>query len=186
MQLPRQGLMVVLTLLAVSSLLTAATITYTFDGTLGPILAGTDPLGANGQTGTVTANVNTTLTPTSHTSTTATYTLPAGTVTVVIGGSPYPTTGTSTLKYTFPASGPTTVLITSKVNVNGLNGTATMTASLAHGSITNAVTRHPTKFRPSPQTLKAATQSGGPGSQVKYTVPIFGTTVVGLAGTASN
>lgn len=166
--------------------LMAANITYTITGTLGPILSGSDPLGANGETGTLTAVVSTSLTPTSHTSTSATYTLPAGAITVNIGGTIYGTTGTSTLKYTFPAAGPDTMVITTTVSVDGLSGTVVGTASLAKGSFTSAVTKHPQKFKPSPQTLKAATKAGGAGSQVKYTVPILGTTVLGLAGTASN
>jgi hypothetical protein len=165
--------------------LMAASITYTINGTLGPVLSGSDPLGANGKSGVLTATASTTLVPTSKTSTTATYTLPAGAITVVIGGTSYGTTGTSTLKYTFPAAGPDNMVITTKISIGGLSGTVVGTASLAKGSFTGAVTKHPRKFTPSPQTLTAATKAGGPGSQIKYT-SILGSTVLGLNGTASN
>lgn len=165
----------------------AANITYTISGTLGPVLSGSDPLGADGESGVLTIVASTSLTPTSHTSTSATYTLPAGAITVVIGGVPYGTTGTSTLKYSFPAAGPDTMVVTSTVSVDALKGTVVGTASLAKGSFTTAVTKHPQKFKPSPQTLTAATKAGGPGSQIEYTVKILGgSTVLGLTGTASN
>jgi hypothetical protein len=165
--------------------LMAAHITYTINGTLGPVLSGSDPLGSNGKSGVLTATANTTLVPTSTTATSATYTLPAGAVTVVIGGTSYPTSGTSTLKYAFPAAGPDTLVMTAKISVSGLKGTVVGTASLAKGSFTSAVTTHPNKFKPSPQTLKAATTAGGHGSQIKYS-SVLGTTVLGLSGTASN
>jgi hypothetical protein len=173
-------------MLGLCPLLSAANIVYTISGTLGPVLSGSDLLGGNGQTGTLTATVSTSLTPTSKTRTSATYTLPVGAITVVIGGTTYSTTGTATLKYTFPAAGPDTLVITTKVSISGIMGTVTGTASLAKGSFTGAVTKHPTKFKPSPQTLTAAATAGGPGSQVKYSAPLIGTTVLGLSGTASN
>ena len=173
-------------MLGLCPLLSAAKIVYTINGTLGPVLSGSDPLGGNGQSGTLTATVNTSLTPKSKTATSATYTLPAGAITVVIGGTTYSTTGTATLKYAFPAAGPDTLVITTEVFIEGITGTVTGTASLTKGSFTSAVKRHPTKFTPSPQALTAATTAGGPGSQVKYSVPFVGTTVLGLSGTASN
>ena len=75
------------------------------------------------------------------------------------------------------------MVITTAISVGGLSGTVVGTASLAKGSFT--VTRHPQRFKPSPQTLTAATKAGGPGSQVKYS-SILGTAVLGLSGTASN
>jgi hypothetical protein len=173
-------------MLALCPLLAASSITYTISGTLGPVLAGSDPLGANGESGILTITVSTTLPPTSHTSTSATYTLPAGSLEVVIGGVPYGTVGTSTLKYTLPASGADTIVVTATVNVDGVNGTVVGTASLAKGSFPKSVLKHPTSFSPSPQTLTAATKAGGAGSQVKYSVPLLGSTTLGLTGTASN
>jgi hypothetical protein len=186
MEVRRRGFLTATLMLAVCPLLGAASITYTFNGTLGPILSGSDPLGANGESGVVTAVVSTTLSPTSHTSTSATYTLPAGSITVVINGTTYGTTGTSTLKYTFPAAGPDTMVFTATVDISGINGTVTATASLAKGSFPKSIAKHPAKFTPTPQTMTAATKAGGPGSQVSYKVVLLGTTVLGFAGTASN
>ena len=166
--------------------LMAANITYTISGTLGPILSGSDPLGANGESGVLTATASSTLTPTSKTATSATYTLPVGAITVNIGGTVYGTTGTSTLKYTFPAAGPDTMVFTATVSVDGFKGTVVGTASLAKGSFTTAVTKHPQKFKPTPQTLAPAKKATGPGSKVEYTVAILGSSTLGITGTASN
>ena len=166
--------------------LMAASITYTISGTLGPILAGSDPLGANGESGVLTIVTGAGLTPTSTTSTSATYTLPKNAITVNIGGTIYGTIGTSTLVYNFPASARDTIVVTTNVSVSGINGKVVGTASLAHGSFNAKVKNHPQKFTPTPQTLTAAKKAGGAGSQIKYTVPFLGSTVVGLNGTASN
>lgn len=186
MQVRRRLLLFAIVLLLGTCPLLAASITYTINGTLGPVLSGRDPLGANGESGVLTAVANTTLVPTSHTATSATYTLPAGAITVTIGSTTYATTGTSTMKYTFPAAGPDNMIFTTTVSINGINGTVVGTAALAKGSITRAVLKHPTRFKPFPQTLTPATKAGGTGSQVKYTVPLFGSTYLGLSGTASN
>lgn len=165
--------------------LMAASVTYTVSGTLGPVLSGSDPLGANGQTGVVTAVASTSLVPTSHTSNTATYTLPAGAVTLTIGGTSYPTTGTTSMKVTESATAANKMVFTTTVSVLGIKGTIVATVQLKPKSFTTAVLSHPTKFTPSPQTLKAATVAGGAGSQVKYTA-LGSSTVLGLNGTASN
>jgi hypothetical protein len=166
--------------------LMAASITYTVTGTLGPVLSGSDPLGANGESGTLIATVSTTLTPTSKTKTSATYTLPAGAITVNIGGTVYGTTGTSTLKYTLPSTGSDTMVFTTNVSLLGFTGTVVGTASLAKGSFTSAVLKHPQKFTPSPQTLTPAKKASGAGSKVEYTVAILGSTTLGISGSASN
>lgn len=186
MEVRRKVLLAATLMLAACPLLSAATLTYSINGTVGPILAGSDPLGANGESGTITMKVSNTLTPTSTTSTSATYTLPAGAITVNIGGTNYPTTGTSTLEYTIPASGHDTMVITTKVNVSGINGTVVGTISLAHGSFKSTILTHPTKFSPTTQNLTAATSTTGPGSKVKYTVPLLGSSTLGFSGTASN
>ncbi|MGA2594684.1 MAG: hypothetical protein ABSH32_32700 [Bryobacteraceae bacterium] len=187
MYLRRRSLLlsVAVPLLALCPLM-AANITYTISGTLGPVLSGSDPLGANGQSGILTAVVSTTAVPTSTTKTSATYTLPVGAITVNIGGTVYGTTGAATLKYTFPPAGPDNIVITAPISADGVKSTVVGTASLAKGSFTAAVTKHPRKFTPSPQTLTAATKAGGAGSQVSYTASILGKSVLGLSGTASN
>lgn len=166
--------------------LMAASITYTISGTLGPVLAGSDPLGANGESGVLTATAGTKLTPTSTTKTTATYTLPQGAVTVDVGGTTYSTTGPATLKFSFPAAGPDTMVFTATISVDGFTGTVVGTASLAKGSFTSSILKHPQQFSPSPQTLTPAKKASGPGSKVEYTVEILGSTTLGVSGTASN
>ncbi len=186
METRRRGLFFATVLMLGICPLMAQTITYTYSGTLGPVLSGSDPLGANGQSGVLTATIATSAVPTSTTSSSATYTLPPGAITVVIGGTTYGTTGTSTLKYIFSAKNPCKMIFTATVSVSGLNGTVVGTAQLAKRSFTSAVKTHPTKFAPTPQTLTAATVANGPGSQVKYSVPLFGSTILGLSGSATN
>ncbi|MGO4882806.1 MAG: hypothetical protein ACLP59_18600 [Bryobacteraceae bacterium] len=166
--------------------LMAAKVVYTITGTLGPVLSGSDPLGGNGESGTLTATVAQSLTPTSKTKTSATYTLPAGAITVVIGGTSYGTVGTSTLEYKFPATGADSIIITATINADGFNGTVVGTAALANGSFPKSALKHPQKFSPSPQALTAAKKASGAGSKVAYSVPILGSTTLGLAGSASN
>ena len=163
----------------------AANIVYTVSGTLGPVLSGSDPLGANGQSGTLTATISSAATPKSTTSTSATYSVPQGAVKVVIGGTTYTTSGPATIVYDFPSTSNSKIVITATVKVLGISGNVTGTAQLAKGSFTSAVKTHPTKFKPSPQTLTPATKAGGPGSQVSYKA-LGSTTVLGLSGSASN
>jgi hypothetical protein len=166
--------------------LMAASITYNITGTLGPIISGSDPLGANGKTGTITIVVSETLKPKKHTATSATYTLPAGAITVNIGGTNYVTSGTSSLQYAIPAAGPDTMVVTATVIVDDIfTGTVVGTASLAKGSFTSAILKHPQAFKPSPQTLTAATTASGRGSKVKYTA-LGSSTTLGLSGSASD
>src|SRR5690348_15430792 len=73
------------------------TLTIAISATLGPILKGPDPLGVNGQTGSLTVQASESLTPVSHTSNEATYTLPSGAITVVLFGMPFTTTTASNI-----------------------------------------------------------------------------------------
>jgi hypothetical protein len=165
--------------------LLAANVTYTVTGTLGPVLSGSDPVGANGQSATVTVTASQTLTPIKHTATSATYKLPIGALTLVLNGKTYTSTQVSYMTYTRPA-GPSKLIVTTTVSEFGIPVTLTATVQLARGSFAASALTHPAKFRPSPQTLTAATVAGGPGSQFKYSASLFGTTVLGLSGTASN
>lgn len=160
------------------------TVNMTFSGTLGPILSGSDPLGGNGQSGSIMVAASESLKPTSKTTSTVTYTLPAGAITVTINGTTYGSPNTSTMKISLGASANTVVLTTS-VTYLGIKGTVVGTASLAKGSFGSTVFSHPIPFKPSPQNLTSATTASGPGSKVKYTV-FGGTTVLGFSGTASN
>ena len=68
-----------------------------------------------------------------------------------------------------------------------IHSPAIFTASLAKGSFTSDVLKHPTRFTPSPQILTAATTASGPGSKVQYTdASTNATAVFGISGTASN
>jgi hypothetical protein len=176
-------------MLGICGLLTAATpattITMTFSGTLGPVLSGSDPLGANGQSGTITAMVSESLTPTSKTSTSVTYTLPVGALSIVINGTTYRTPNTTAMKISVPATGASVLSVTTSITYLGITGTVVGTVFLAHGSFPKSIFTHPAPFTPTTQTLKAATSATGPGSKVKYTV-FGGSTVLGLSGTATD
>jgi len=157
------------------------TLTITLKGKLGPILSGSDPLGLNGQSGKITVMASESLSPTKHTSTSATYTLPAGAITVTAGTNQFTTKSPSKMIINLTSTADTLTLI-----VAGPNGLmATDTTFLKAGSWTNGVLKHPTVFKPSPQKLTSAKSASGPGCKVKYT--IFGsTTVLGFHGTGSN
>jgi hypothetical protein len=157
------------------------TLTITLKGTLGPILSGSDPLMLNGQSGTVTVMASESLSPIAHTSTSATYKLPAGAITVVAGSNKFTTTSPSKMIVKLTSTADTLTLI-----VAGPSGLmVTETTFLKTGSWTTAVLKHPTVFKPSPQKLTSAKTAMGPGCKIKYT--IFGsTTVLGFHGTGSN
>jgi hypothetical protein len=157
------------------------TLTITLKGTLGPILSGSDPLGLNKQSGMITVMASESLKPTKHTATSATYSLPAGAITVKTTSQQFTTTSPSKMIIHLTSKADTLTLI-----VAGPQGlTATDTTFLKTGSWTTAVLMHPTVFKPSPQKLTSAKSASGPGCKVKYT--IFGTTsVLGFHGTGSS
>jgi hypothetical protein len=157
------------------------TLTITIKGTVEPILSGSDPLGLDGKSGVVTVMASESLSPTTHTATSATYTLPAGAITVTAGGQKFTTKSTSKMIVRLMSTADTlTLILTGPQSVM-----VTDTTFLKTGSWTTAVLKHPGVFSPSPQTLKSATTAGGPGCKVKYT--IFGsTTVLGFHGTGSS
>ena len=155
-----------------------ATLTIVVDGTAGPILQGSDPLGLNGKSATITIAANETLSPIRQTQTSATYRIPAGDVTVSANGTNYKTTSASKLTFKLGNSADTLTLAGS-VTAQGFTVKITDTTSLAANSWTDAVLAHPGPFTPSPQTLTE------PASKIKY-AGLFGTTVLGITGTASN
>src|SRR5690349_12538553 len=61
------------------------TLIITLKGKIGPLLSGPDPLGLNGQSGTVRIVASESLSPIAHTTTSATYKLPPGAITVTAG-----------------------------------------------------------------------------------------------------
>ncbi len=160
------------------------TLTITINATLGPVLSGSDPIGANGQSGTVTIMASESLSPTKTTKNSATYTLPAGAITADVGGEVF--TSTSPAKMTIKlAKKADTLTLVFASKIDGFSFTITDTTALATGSWTTAVLEHPGVFSPSPQTLTAAESANGPGSKFKYTFE--GTaTVLGVDGTASS
>jgi hypothetical protein len=163
------------------------TITYAIDGTLGPVLSGGDPLGANGQSETFTLSISSTLSPIHTTHTSATYRVAKGLAVFGVGGSTYKSNGPGTVKYIFPHTGADLMVVSAPARVSGITVSFVVTASLANGSFSPTKIRvHPTLFAPSPQTLHRAHSATGPGSKEKYTAPLVGTTILGLKGTASN
>jgi len=164
----------------------AADITMTISATLdSPALSGSDPLGAAGGTGTITITIRKTLKPTAHTARSATYRLAAGTVTATVDGDTVTNPSPFTMKISFPAAGPDTLVLSGKVSEDGVTVPISATASLAKGSFTKAVLKHPQAFTPSTQNLTAPTTYPGPGSTLSYT--LFGSkTVLGVTGTATD
>jgi hypothetical protein len=160
------------------------TLTITINGTLGPILAGTDPIGADGQSGTVTIMASESLSPTKHTETSATYTLPAGAITAIVGGTTFTSTSPAKMTIKLAKKADTLTLIFAS-SIDGFKFTITDTTALAPGSWTTAVLENPGVFTPSPQNLTAAKSATGPGSKFKYTFE-GSATVLGVDGTAAS
>ena len=157
------------------------TLTITIKGTIEPILSGSDPLGLDGKSGVVTLLASESLSPTSHTSTSATYKLPAGAITVTAGGKKFTTKSPSKMIIKLTSTADTLTLILTGPE----SAVVTDTTYLKTNSWTTAVLKHPGVFSPSPQKLTSATTASGPGCKVKYT--IFGsTTVLGFHGTGSS
>jgi hypothetical protein len=157
------------------------TLTITLKGKIGPLLSGSDPLGLNGLSGTVKIKASESLSPTKHTSTSVTYKLPAGAISVKAGSNNFSTTSPSKMIINLTSTADTMTLMAA--GPDGLM--VTDTTFLKVGSWTTAVLKHPGVFTPSPQNVTAAKTSGGPGCKIKYT--IFGSTsVLGFKGTASN
>jgi len=156
----------------------AKTLTITLDGTLGPVLKGSDPANLNGDSASLTIIVKRSLNPYKTTSTSASYHIPAGDVTLTVNGSNYTSTSRSSM---IVKLGNKTDVLTFKANVTivGHQVKVSDTSALESGSWTNGVLQHPEAFSPSPQDL---TQ---PSSTFTYTA-FGGTTVLGVTGTASN
>ncbi|MGA3092575.1 MAG: hypothetical protein ABSD75_28575 [Terriglobales bacterium] len=158
-----------------------STLTINIKGTVGPLFSGTDPLGLDGKDGSIKLVASESLSPTKHTSTSATYSLPAGAI-VAKGGKgalSTKTPSTMTIKLTKTADILTLVFAGPK----GLM--VTNTTFLDPDSWTTAVLKNPGVFKPSSQKVTSATSAGGTGCQVEYTIDGT-TTVLGFSGTASS
>ena len=159
----------------------AAIINVTVLGNLGPVLEGSDPLGASGHNGILSLQISESETPETVSGSSVVYSVPAGSVTTLIGSTRFTTITPSRLTITLgPAADTLSVLY------SGQNGTQTrFEATLAPGSFSTAVLTHPEPFSPTPQNLTAAMGAAGPGSKLSYAYS--GTlTVLGLDGSISN
>jgi hypothetical protein len=154
------------------------TLTIVFDGTLGPILSGSDPAGLNGQSATVTVTVKESPDPYKTTTKSASYHIPAGAITLSVNGTDYTSTSRSSM---IVKLGRKADLLTLKSNVTVLGHQVSVldTSALQAGSWTSGVLQHPALFSPSPQDLSEPSST--------FTYSVFGeTTVLGVTGTASN
>jgi len=185
MQLRRILTLSIICALAICPLLAsspaATTLTVTITGTLGPVLSGSDPLGANGQSGMLTITANEGLSPTNVTKASAQYDLPPAAISVALGSFHYVSTTRSRMMVKLTK----TADILTVVAGGPLASTVVGTFYLAPGSWNKSVLTHPATFQPSPQTLTAASAAGGAGSQIKYTVT-GSSSVLGLTGSASS
>jgi hypothetical protein len=157
------------------------TLKITIKGKIGPILSGSDPLGLDGEKGSVEVVASESLSPTSQSGSSVTYTLPAGAISVKGGKEKFKTDSPSTMTIDLTDSADILTLIAA--GPEGL--TVTSTTYLAAGSWTTGVLAHPETFTPSPQELTSAASAGGPGCQIEYVIEGI-TTVLGFSGTASN
>ncbi len=157
------------------------TLKITIKGKIGPILSGSDPLGLDGEKGSVEVVASESLSPTSQSGSSVTYTLPAGAITVKSGKEEFKTDSPSTMTIDLTDSADVLTLIAA--GPDGLM--VTSTTYLEADSWTTGVFTHPETFTPSPQDLTSASSAGGPGCQIEYVIEGI-TTVLGFSGTASN
>jgi len=163
-----------------------STVTYTITGTLGPVLGGTDCLGLDNMMLSLTASISSKSVPIKTTTVSATYKLPAGSVSVTIGGTNFKNTKPWTVTYilnstsdnlTFAGAGMsgTTYIINANLKVKSFPPTVLGT------------TGHPSVFKPSPQTLTS------PASFLSYTTTLctaasrtMSSSKLGLGGSANS
>jgi len=155
-----------------------ATLTITLDGTLGPIISGNDPGDLDGKNATVTVTASESLKPYKTTATSASYHIPKGDIVVMVNGSNYESTSTSSMIVKLGKKADTLTLKAS-VDYEGYKVQVTDLSTLQAGSWAKTVLEHPALFSPSPQDLTE------PASTFTYTV-VGETTVLGVTGTAAN
>jgi hypothetical protein len=156
----------------------AQTLTIVLDGTLGPVLSGSDPAGLDGDSATVTITASESLKPFKTKGKSASYHIPAGDRTVDVNGTDYTSTSRSTMTVRL-GSEADLLAFSASLKIEGFTVSVSDVSSLQAGSWTKSVLKHPGPFSPSPQDLTE------PSSNFTYTV--FGeTTVLGVTGTASN
>ena len=154
-------------------------------GTVGAILAGSDPLLVSGQPGMVKIVMGESISPFKTTSTSATYSLPAGAVSLILGTTTFTTTSASSMKITLPTTGPDVVVLTAVVQ-DFATVTVVGVIDLKHASFPQSVLLHPAPFTPSPQVLTPATSTTSAGSKIEYTLQGFPTTILAFSGEIGN
>jgi hypothetical protein len=162
-----------------------STLTMVLKGTAGPVLAGSDIADLDGETATATLRVSEAISPRTQTATTATYRIPAGAVTLVVGGTTYTNESPGRMKISLDKTADVMTLTYVFEYGGSLPVTVVETSYLAKGSWTSDVLTHPASFSPSPQALKAAAAASKAGSKIEYTVE-GETSVLGIRGTATS
>jgi hypothetical protein len=160
------------------------TLTIGLQGTTGPVLAGSDIAGLRGKSAAVTLLLSELVSPKSATSTVATYRIPAGAVTLVVGSTSYKNASPARMKINLTKTADILTL-TYVFSLSGIPVSVIETSYLAKNSWASTVLAHPGSFTPSPQSLVAAATASGRGSKLKYAVEGF-TCVLGIAGTATS
>jgi hypothetical protein len=155
-----------------------AKLTISLDGTLGPVISGSDPAGLDGSTATVTIVASESLKPYKTTAKSASYHIPAGGITVDFDGTEYESTSKSTMVVALGKKADTLTLNAS-LDVEGFKLQVSDVTSLAGGSWPKTVLEHPTLFSPTPQNLSE------PSSNFTYNV-LGENTELGVTGTADN
>jgi hypothetical protein len=154
------------------------TVTIVLDGTLGPVISGSDPAGLDGDSATITLTVSESLKPYKLTSTSASYHISTKDIVLNVNGNQYSPSSRYTLVVNLGKSADTLTL-SGKAKIDFVPVTVSDVTSLAAGSFSKTVRKHLTTFSPSPQNLSE------PSSTFTYTA-LSQTTVLGVTGTAAS
>jgi len=156
----------------------AKALTIILDGTLGPVLSGSDPAGLDGDSATVTVTASEALKPYRSTAKSASYHIPAGDVIVDVDGTEYKSTSRSSMTVKL-GSKADLLSFKATLKIDGFTVNVSDVSSLQTGSWTKSVLQHPAPFSPSPQDLTEPSST--------FTYIVFGeTTVLGVTATASS
>ena len=154
------------------------TLTITLDGTLGPVISGSDPADLDGKSATVTIEASESLKPYKTSGSSASYHIPAGDITVTVDGTNYSSTTRSSMVIKLGKKADT-LTFKASLSYDGFKIQVSDVSSLESGSWSKSVLEHPTTFSPSPQDLSE------PSSNFTYSV-LGETTKLGVTGTASD
>jgi hypothetical protein len=156
----------------------AATLTIVLDGTLGPVLSGSDPAGLNGDSATITIKASESLTPFKVTAKSASYHIPAKDIVLSVNGNNYSPSSRYNLVINLGKTA-NTMTFSGKAKLGFVSTNVSEVSTLAAGSWSKTVRQHLVAFSPSPQTLTE------PNSQFTYSFE-GQDTVLGVTGTAAN